>query len=275
MVRFLKVIGFLPVIFVLALVFFTYYTYVFVFITGLFTVSSQKILAVVLFIIYHPVLILFLWSLYQAVFADPGGVPHSYSNEIESVGYTETKRNGSRRYCNKCEAYKPDRCHHCSICDRCILKMDHHCPWINNCVGFYNHKFFVLFVFYGCLLSFVLAITILPFLINTDRGMDAFFLLLTFLIAAMFFFALLGFFAMHANLVLKNGTTIEGLDRYRKTKNIYDLGRKKNFESVFGTDPYYWLIPLRRSARGDGVFYETNVKDENENTSLSSSSSSN
>ncbi|KAI9034304.1 DHHC palmitoyltransferase-domain-containing protein [Hyaloraphidium curvatum] len=55
------------------------------------------------------------------------------------------------KYCKKCRLPKPARSHHCSVCNKCVLKMDHHCPWIANCVGHHNHRYFFLFL---CYMSF-------------------------------------------------------------------------------------------------------------------------
>lgn len=66
--------------------------------------------------------------------------------------------------CKKCNTFKPERTHHCSICRKCILRKDHHnglnksivnlktyiklLAWINNCVGYHNQRYFLLFIFY-------------------------------------------------------------------------------------------------------------------------------
>lgn len=49
---------------------------------------------------------------------------------------------------------------------RCVLKMDHHCPWINNCVGWANYKYFILFLGYSILYTMFIALTSLKYFIN-------------------------------------------------------------------------------------------------------------
>ena len=49
---------------------------------------------------------------------DPGQVPVFWGFHL---GDPENKR---RRYCLMCNIFKPERCHHCSSCNRCVLNMD-------------------------------------------------------------------------------------------------------------------------------------------------------
>ncbi|CAH2323022.1 palmitoyltransferase ZDHHC16 isoform X1 [Pelobates cultripes] len=90
----------------------------------------------------HWNLIMIVFHYYKAITTSPGYPPQN-KLDIPSVSV-----------CRKCIAPKPARTHHCSICSRCILKMDHHCPWLNNCVGHYNHRYFFsfcLFMTLGCI----------------------------------------------------------------------------------------------------------------------------
>ena len=69
--------------------------------------------------------------------------------------------------CNTCKILKPARSKHCSICKRCISKLDHHCIFINNCVGYNNQNYFLLLLWTtGVLTSYA---TYLGFSILSDE----------------------------------------------------------------------------------------------------------
>ena len=35
---------------------------------------------------------------------------------------------------------------HCPICKSCVINRDHHCFWVDNCIGLYNHRIFVIYL---------------------------------------------------------------------------------------------------------------------------------
>ena len=50
-------------------------------------------------------------------------------------------------FCSRCEVIKSETSFHCTICNRCVELFDHHCPFVNNCLGYRNHKYFLSFIF--------------------------------------------------------------------------------------------------------------------------------
>lgn len=56
--------------------------------------------------------------------------------------------NVSYRFCKTCKNIKAPRVHHDSVTGKCVYEMDHFCPWMNNTVGYFNYRYFLLFMFY-------------------------------------------------------------------------------------------------------------------------------
>merc|ERR1712150_383950 len=78
------------------------------------------------------------------------------------------------------------------------------------------------------------------------------------------------FIKFHIKLVLDNYTTIENLEREEGAKSKFDIGRRRNWEQVFGTNSWLWWYPVHIPASrpvGDGVRWRvhyTRVIDEDE-----------
>eukprot|EP01126_Amoeba_proteus_P014454 TRINITY_DN1633_c0_g3_i3.p1 TRINITY_DN1633_c0_g3~~TRINITY_DN1633_c0_g3_i3.p1 ORF type:complete len:190 (-),score=18.66 TRINITY_DN1633_c0_g3_i3:132-701(-) len=124
----------------------------------------ESIIGLVHIFFFNLVVFLLLHCYYLAISTSPGIVPPGWAPNLTSTQrelffqgkYITRKIHGTNspfepRWCSICEAFKPPRSHHCRELGACILKMDHYCPWIDNCVGYRNHKFFILFVFYASL----------------------------------------------------------------------------------------------------------------------------
>ncbi|XP_070583468.1 palmitoyltransferase ZDHHC3 isoform X2 [Erythrolamprus reginae] len=114
--------------------------------------SRDYIYSVINGIVFNTLAFLALASHLRAMLTDPGSVPKGNATK-EFIESLQLKPGQVVYKCPKCCSIKPDRAHHCSVCKRCIRKMDHHCPWVNNCVGENNQKYFVLFTMYIALIS--------------------------------------------------------------------------------------------------------------------------
>jgi palmitoyltransferase ZDHHC9/14/18 len=100
-------------------------------------------------------------SLIAAAVVDPGIIPKQTQKPKTEKGqqsWIKTICGVQYKWCRTCYIYRPPRAKHCPICDNCVEKFDHHCPWVGNCVGFYNYKYFYLFLAHTWISLFIVCV---------------------------------------------------------------------------------------------------------------------
>ena len=220
-----------------------------------------------------------LWLYWRCANSDAGSVPLGWTPDDALKAADVTIEPKMRRFCQKCNGFKPPRSHHCSTCGRCVRRMDHHCQWIGNCVGHNNYGDFFRFLVavpISCSVQFALISLVVLDYWNLDQYVkrpstnEMVFIVLNYLmclpvILIIFFLAL-----YHIWLVTGNTTTIESweVDRVHKqirrgivpyTRYPFDIGFWGNVTSVLGRNPLYWAVPA--PLPGDGLDFPTCVPD--------------
>lgn len=118
------------------------------------------------------------------------------------------------RVCKREQHIKPMRAHHCRICGTCVLMMDHHCPWVGQCVGAFNYKFFVIFLFWSSLYTLWILGTLVGLVAkNTSHpsfSIDSQHIVLIALSGIFSLFTVM-MLAAHVFMTLSNVTSIESL----------------------------------------------------------------
>lgn len=190
-------------------------------------------------------LAMYLYSLFMAISGDNGKLINVLKKRMNNK-YVNENILRSLPQCNRCGLPKPPRCHHCSYCNACHLRMDHHCPALGICVALRNMQPFLVMLFWGQVLTFTTtAQCALAMYVDASLRVPA--LCLGGLIGVLFIMlSALKFDVMYR--VKKNTTVVENLKNaaYRP----YDLGKEENLRQVFGTGFWNKIIPRKSTMTG-------------------------
>jgi len=213
-------------------------------------------------VLFHLILLLTLWSYIKTVVTDPGSTPMNYNYQELQEQFQEILQqdqfHSSPSECTKCSQFRPPRAHHCSICDRCVLRMDHHCPWVGNCVGMYNQRFFTQFLCYSGLGSLVVAVSCGVSLLET-KGETSFSQMIGAVAGSSLTLSLCGMAMFHMWMIAANKNTLEL--NIRSSHNVFDTGDKaKNWNYVCGTELLGYILPIEIRTCGDGINYPVKLR---------------
>jgi hypothetical protein len=248
--------------------------------------ESRSALAIAHLMFFHALVALLLSSYCMTVCVDPGAPPGWWlEREIERGNPRQLRR------CQRSDQLKPPRSHYCSVTRRLVLNMDHFCPWVDNTVGYYNRKFFILFLVYACATCLYAAgararlarpvgalrnpsaralaqhrraralardAVMLYFegsLDVTRRGSlgASTIRLMAMMVDVSLGVALIFFASFHLSMAARNETTIESCGM---ADPRYDMGSEANLEQVFGRSKWLWWLPVYGDGPvGDGIHW--------------------
>jgi len=212
-------------------------------------------------------------NLYKLMSVDASG----RSSDLPSILKPEWK------YCYICRLNSPPRSYHCTQCEECILKRDLHCVFGGCCIGYHNHRFYVLCCFYASLLcqymfwwhwtyiwetlgGFSLSTCWYIFfpqfaIIFGQIGLWQFFMSGVMMSSIVVFLGSTNMFLSQALLILRGQSQHEYMQNIRS----YDLGFALNIQDVVGTRwPIAWICPFFNSPLlGDGLRFPDRKEVEN------------
>ncbi|KAL2101772.1 hypothetical protein ACEWY4_003533 [Coilia grayii] len=240
-------------------------------------VETYSPLRVLTHIIYgHWNLVMVTFHYYKATHTSPGNPPQE-RRDVPSV-----------TMCKKCIIPKPARTHHCSVCNRCILKMDHHCPWLNNCVGHFNHRYFFCFCVYMMLGCVYCSISSFDMFVDAYNAIESTYqtpapdytfterlshksIVYLWVLTSSVAVALGGLTLWHFILIMRGETSVERHINRKESKrlaqlgkvfrNPYHFGRVNNLKILFGVEKRsHWvtrvLLPSSHPPHGDGITWD-------------------
>ena len=81
---------------------------------------------------------------------DPGHIKPIPFDKFSEVLDRAIKEDRNLEYfCFFCRSIWSYSAMHCQICGKCVEGFDHHCYYVNNCIGFKNHSYFLSFLCFG------------------------------------------------------------------------------------------------------------------------------